>query len=54
VLQNVRLKEPLEVLLMYWTASPGKDERVQFHPDVYKRDAKTVAALKEEPRWDVN
>ena len=54
VLQNVRLKEPLEVLLMYWTASPGDDGRVQFHPDVYRRDARAVAALKEEPRWDVN
>jgi murein L,D-transpeptidase YcbB/YkuD len=54
VLQNVHLKEPLEVMLMYWTASPAKDGQIQFHPDVYGRDAKAVAALKEEPRWDAN
>jgi murein L,D-transpeptidase YcbB/YkuD len=53
-LQNVHLKEPLEVMLMYWTASPGEVDRIQFHQDVYKRDAKAIAALKEEPRWDAN
>jgi murein L,D-transpeptidase YcbB/YkuD len=50
----VHLQEPLDVMLMYWTASPTTEGGIQFHADVYDRDAKTIAALKEKPRWDVN
>ena len=50
----VHLKEPMEVMLMYWTASPTADGGIQFHADVCDRDAKMIAALNEKPRWDVN
>lgn len=50
----VHLQEPLEVMLMYWTASPAPDGQVQFHPDVYERDEKTLSALNAEPRWTDN
>jgi murein L,D-transpeptidase YcbB/YkuD len=46
----VHLKEPLHVMLMYWTASPSIDGGIQLHPDIYNRDARTIAALKEKPR----
>ena len=32
VLQNVRLMEPLDVLLMYWTDSPGETVRIGLLP----------------------
>lgn len=50
----VHLKEPMHVMLMYWTASPSIDGGIQLHPDIYNRDARTIAALKEKPRWHVN
>ncbi len=52
--QVVHLKKPLDVMLMYWTASPTADGGVQFHADVYNRDAKAIAALKEKPHWDAS
>jgi murein L,D-transpeptidase YcbB/YkuD len=51
-MQVVHLSEPLEVMLMYWTTSPTTDGQIQLHPDIYQRDAKVLAALREEPRWD--
>jgi murein L,D-transpeptidase YcbB/YkuD len=44
-MKRVNLAQPMEVILMYWTASPTIDRRIQFHPDVYNRDEKTIAAL---------
>jgi murein L,D-transpeptidase YcbB/YkuD len=44
-MRRVNLKQPLEVILMYWTTSPTPDRRLQFHPDVYNRDEKSIAAL---------
>jgi murein L,D-transpeptidase YcbB/YkuD len=46
----VRLGSPVEVMLMYWTASPTPDDRIQLHPDIYDRDARTLALLDEHPR----
>jgi murein L,D-transpeptidase YcbB/YkuD len=48
----VRFGAPVDVMLMYWTTSPDPDSGIQFHPDIYNRDAKTLALLKEKPRWD--
>lgn len=48
--QVVHLQQPLAVMLMYWTASISADGQIQFHPDVYKRDPKTVAALNAAPQ----
>ena len=44
-MQVVHLKQPMEVILMYWSASPTVDRTMQFHPDVYSRDKKTIADL---------
>jgi murein L,D-transpeptidase YcbB/YkuD len=43
--RTVQLKEPMQVLLLYWTALPGDDGTVLFTPDVYDRDAAVLAAL---------
>ena len=45
-LKNVKLKEPVEVLIMYWTAQPGENGELVFLPDVYSRDSELIAALK--------
>lgn len=52
-LQNVHLKKPVDVLLMYWTTSPmmGQAERVNFHLDIYDRDPAVMEALKQPPVW---
>ncbi len=51
----VHLKEPLDVMLMYWTASPDPDrESIQFHPDIYSMDDKAIAALRQAPDWNTN
>ena len=42
---TVRLKEPLPVFLLYWTAYVDFQGAVQFRSDVYKRDAAVRAAL---------
>ena len=47
---TVRLTEPLPVFLLYWTAYPGKDGRVNFRKDLYDRDAPLLATLKEPVR----
>lgn len=41
----VHLKEPLPVILAYWTAEAGKDGEVMFREDVYARDAAVLSAL---------
>jgi murein L,D-transpeptidase YcbB/YkuD len=48
----VRFSDPIDVMLMYWTTSPDPDSGIQFHPDIYNRDAKSLALLEETPRWD--
>ncbi len=47
----VRFQEPVDIMLMYWTTSPDPDSGIQFHPDVYNRDPKSLALLNEEPSW---
>jgi murein L,D-transpeptidase YcbB/YkuD len=41
----VHLKEPLPVILAYWTAEAGTDGEVMFREDVYARDAAVLSAL---------
>lgn len=48
--QVVRFDREIDVALMYWTTSPTKGGRVQFHPDVYNKDAEGIAALNARPR----
>ena len=49
----VRFETPIDVMLMYWTASPDLVSGIQFHPDIYNRDARSLELLEEAPRWIV-
>lgn len=39
---TVDLPERLPVYVTYFTAAPGKDGQVKFHPDIYRRDGPRV------------
>jgi len=43
---NVRLKEKVPVLLLYWTVGIGFNQNLYFKPDIYKRDQVLIDALK--------
>jgi murein L,D-transpeptidase YcbB/YkuD len=43
--RTVRLPKPVPVLLIYWTVDRDDDGSVVFRPDVYRRDARLLAAL---------
>ncbi|TXB71338.1 L,D-transpeptidase family protein [Paracoccus aurantiacus] len=43
--QWIKLKEPLPVHLVYFTAIPGPDGQLRTYPDVYNRDAKVWSAM---------
>ena len=45
--RTVRLKEPLAIILSYWTAEGLGGGQVQFRGDIYGRDAALLAALGE-------
>jgi L,D-transpeptidase YcbB len=51
--RTVRLKEPLAIILSYWTAEGLGGGQVQFRDDIYGRDAALLAALGEEVRVKV-
>lgn len=42
--QIARVERNIDVMLMYWTVSPGSG-RMQFHPDIYNLDTVALAAL---------
>lgn len=46
--RTVLLKEPIPVLILYWTAAVDADGRVTFRPDIYGRDPAVIHALDEE------
>jgi murein L,D-transpeptidase YcbB/YkuD len=48
--RTVNLKKPVPVMLVYWTAQPRPDGQVNFRPDIYQRDAATLAALQSDFR----
>jgi murein L,D-transpeptidase YcbB/YkuD len=48
--RTVYLKEPMPVLLLYWTAFPGEEGVCNFREDVYDRDPAVLEALGEEFR----
>jgi murein L,D-transpeptidase YcbB/YkuD len=43
--KTVYLRQPLPVLLLYWTAMVDTDDQVHFIPDVYDRDAAILEDL---------
>ena len=47
--QTVKLTDPVNIHLLYWTAWVGSDGDIHFRPDVYDRDAAVNAALQEPP-----
>jgi murein L,D-transpeptidase YcbB/YkuD len=47
----VKFGKPVQVMLMYWTASPTPDNRIQLHQDIYSKDAKSLTLLDQDPRW---
>jgi len=51
--QVVQIDRPVDVLLLYLTASPTPDGRIQYHHDVYQRDPAALAALQNPPRASV-
>ncbi len=46
--ETVYLKEPVPVLILYWTAFPGEEGICNFREDVYERDPAVLEALGEE------
>ena len=48
--ERVYLDREVDVMLMYWTTSPTRDGKVQFHNDVYSKDPVALAALNARPR----
>ena len=51
--QRVNLREPLPVLILYWTAEVDAEGRVHFRRDVYDRDAPVLDALEGEFKFVV-
>jgi len=47
---TVSLRQPLPVLLLYWTAYPLANGQVAFAPDIYHRDAGILEALEHRMR----
>jgi murein L,D-transpeptidase YcbB/YkuD len=43
--RTIVLRQPLPVLIFYWTAAAGGDGRVEFLPDVYGRDPAVIRGL---------
>lgn len=42
---RVNLKNPIEILLLYWTAGADKKDKLYFNKDVYDRDASVLEEL---------
>ncbi|UCF92782.1 MAG: L,D-transpeptidase family protein [Desulfobacterales bacterium] len=47
--QIVRLSEPVNVHLLYWTVWIGQDDLIHFGPDIYDRDRALDAAMQAPP-----
>jgi murein L,D-transpeptidase YcbB/YkuD len=45
----IKIPDPLEVYILYWTAWVDEDGTVEFRDDVYGRDKPLAQALEEEP-----
>lgn len=48
--KTIMLKDPLPVLILYWTAAVNAQGRVEFRPDVYGRDPAIIRSLHAESK----
>lgn len=48
--QVAKIQREINVMLMYWTASPTSGGRIQYHHDIYGLDPAALAALDAAPR----
>jgi murein L,D-transpeptidase YcbB/YkuD len=48
--RTIMLKEPVPVLILYWTAAVDADGRVTFRPDIYGRDVAIIRTLHAESK----
>lgn len=51
-LRNVKLAQPVPLLMAYWTADVGDDGEPRYRPDVYRHDAAIAGALNRPLRTD--
>jgi murein L,D-transpeptidase YcbB/YkuD len=53
-LTNINLPQPIDILILYWTAGADQEGTLYFNRDVYNRDAAVLEALNEpwEPEHD--
>ena len=47
---RVNMERPVDVMLMYWTTSPAREGRLQFHADIYSKDQGALAVLDAPPK----
>ena len=52
--RTVKLSEPVNIHILYWTVWIGHDERIYFGPDIYDRDKALDAALQVLPPSSLN
>lgn len=50
--QKIPLDKTVPVFVLYWTAVPSVDGKLEFRPDVYGRDKRLIAALAGRPKVD--
>lgn len=48
--ERVYLDREVDVMLMYWTTSPTRNGKLQFHADIYGKDPAALAALNTRPQ----
>jgi murein L,D-transpeptidase YcbB/YkuD len=47
--KTIKLVEPVNIHILYWTVWIGKDDLIHFGPDVYDRDKALDEALQKPP-----
>ena len=46
--RTIAIANPMPVYVLYWTAWPASDGKIEYHRDVYRNDARVIAALSTE------
>ncbi|MEE3118895.1 MAG: peptidoglycan-binding protein, partial [Pseudomonadota bacterium] len=50
--ETIVLNQPVPVYLQYWTAWVDDNDQLQFRNDIYNRDSRLLARLRETPAGD--